>query len=239
MMLSNKKALVTGAGRGIGRAIAIAFAEQGCDVALTARTENELAEVAAHIRALGRVATVLPCDLVDEASIRLMANAALAAHGGCIDILVNNAGYAHFAPFKDLPIDEWRRTLDVNLTGPFVLIQALLPSMIARNSGKIINISSLAGMKAYADQSAYCVSKHGLNGLSAVLAVELRPYNIAVHSVCPGGVKTRLTDEVMPHRDKADWMEPEDIAHACLFLATQHPRATTDLLAVRRFTSTP
>jgi NAD(P)-dependent dehydrogenase (short-subunit alcohol dehydrogenase family) len=238
MLLKDKTALITGAGRGIGRGIALAFAEQGCDLALTSRTESELLETADFVQRMGRRVTIAPCDLSDTRSIQRLATAALEFLGH-IDILVNNAGYAQFKPFKDLSLDEWQLTLDVNVTAPAILIQALLPSMINQGHGKIINISSLAGLKPYAEQSAYVASKYALNGLGAVLALELKQYNIHVHTVCPGGVKTRLTDEAMPQRDKSDWMEPEDIAHACLFLATQHPRATTDVLAIRRFTSSP
>ncbi|MBM3290456.1 MAG: SDR family oxidoreductase, partial [Candidatus Hydrogenedentes bacterium] len=158
---------------------------------------------------------------------------------GQIDILVNNAGYACFKPFAELSVEEWRRTIDVNLTGAFLCTKAVLPSMIAHGGGRIINISSVAGLKPLAEQSAYCASKHGLNGLSKVLAMELRPHNIAVHTICPGGVDTRLAQDAMPGRDKSDWMAPEDIAHACLYLATLSPRATTDEIVVQRFNSVP
>ncbi|MDZ4857956.1 MAG: SDR family oxidoreductase, partial [Candidatus Hydrogenedentes bacterium] len=156
-----------------------------------------------------------------------------------IDILVNNAGYASFKPFIELSLKEWQQTIDVNLTGTFLVTKAVAPSMIARKSGRIINISSVAGLKPLMNQSAYCASKHGLNGLSKVLAMELREYGIGVHAICPGGVDTRLTQEAMPERDKSDWMTPEDIAHACLYLATLSSRATTDELVVRRFDSAP
>jgi NAD(P)-dependent dehydrogenase (short-subunit alcohol dehydrogenase family) len=154
-------------------------------------------------------------------------------------VLVNNAGYAHFTPFEELGLEEWRRTLDVNLTGPFLVTQAFLPGMIARRSGRIINVSSVAGHKGIERQSAYCASKHGLNGLTKVLAMELRPHNIAVHAICPGGVNTRLAHEAMPGRDKANWMSPEDIAQAALYLCALSPQTTIDLLTLRRFDSTP
>lgn len=238
MQLEGKTAIITGAGRGIGRGLALAFAKQGCDVALLARTESELESVAHEIESEGRKAIPISCDVSKCDSVTRAVGKALAALDH-IDILINNAGYAQFKPIKDLSIDEWRRTLDVNLTGPFLMIKAVLPSMIARQSGRIINISSVVGLKPYPEQGAYCASKHGLNGLSGVLAMELQEYNIAVHAVCPGGVKTKLTDEAMPYRDKSDWMMPEDIAHACLYLATLSPRATTDILSIRRFSSTP
>ena len=238
MLLEGKSAFITGGGRGIGRGIAVAFAKQGCDVAIAARTESEVRETTELVRAEGRQALALHCDVADASSIHRAVQETLAGFGA-IDILVNNAGYARFLPFQELTPDEWKRTLDVNLTGPFLCIQAVLPSMMARRSGRIINISSVAGVKPLAHQSAYCASKHGLNGLSKVLAMELREYGIGVHAVCPGGVDTRLAQEAMPDRDKRDWMTPEDIAHACLYLASLSPRAATDEIVVRRFGSLP
>jgi NAD(P)-dependent dehydrogenase (short-subunit alcohol dehydrogenase family) len=236
--LEGKTTLVTGAGRGIGKGIALAFADQGSDVVAVARTVAEVEETAAEVRTRGRKALALSCDVCDPGSVRSVVDAALREFGK-VDILVNNAGYARFEPLKDTSLEEWQRHLDVNLTGPFRCVKAVLPSMMKRREGRIINISSVAGLKPYLNQGAYCASKHGLNGLSTVLAAELREYNIGVHAVCPGAVPTKLTHEVMPERDMSDWMAPEDIAHACLYLATLSPRATTDVLALRRFAGKP
>ncbi len=238
MLLKDKVAFITGGGRGIGRGIALAFAQQGCDVAVAARTEEEVRETAKLIDGEGRKALAIRCDVADPQSVDSAIKETLAAFGQ-IDVLVNNAGYAHFRPFHELSAEEWKKTLDVNLTGPFLCIQAVLPSMMARRSGRIINISSVAGLKPLLHQSAYCASKHGLNGLSKVLAMELREYGIGVHSICPGGVDTQLARDAMPERDKSNWMTPEDIAHACLYLAALSPRATTDEIVVRRFDSVP
>jgi NAD(P)-dependent dehydrogenase (short-subunit alcohol dehydrogenase family) len=238
MLLDGKTALITGAGRGIGRGIALAFAREGCDVALSARSVGELDETARMARALGRRAVVLPCDVSDAEAVARMVDDALDALSW-IDILVNNAGYACFKSFEDLSIEEWERTVAVNLNGPFYVTRALLPSMKARSSGRIINISSVSGLKPIVDQSAYCAAKHGLNGLTKCLALELREYGIGVHAICPGGVDTQLARENMGHRDMSDWMTPEDIAHTALYLATLPPRATTDILHIRRFGSEP
>jgi NAD(P)-dependent dehydrogenase (short-subunit alcohol dehydrogenase family) len=178
------------------------------------------------------------CDVTDPAQVRVMVTSALDTFGA-IDILVNNAGYACFKPFHELALEEWERTLDVNLTGPFLCTQAVLPSMMARRSGRIINISSVAGLKPIVNQSAYCASKFGLNGLTRSLALELRSFGIGVHSICPGGVDTRLTQEAMPDRDKTNWMTPEDIAETCLYLASLSPRAAVDEIMIRRFDSVP
>jgi NAD(P)-dependent dehydrogenase (short-subunit alcohol dehydrogenase family) len=238
MLLGGKCAFVTGAGRGIGKGIAVAFAREGCDVAVAARTEIEIAQTAQEVESLGRRAVASRCDVADAESVRKAVDVALGAFGK-IDILVNNAGYACFKPFTEIDASEWQRSLDVNLTGAFNCIKAVLPSMIADGGGRIINISSVAGLKPIVDQSAYCASKFGLNGLTYVLAMELRRYGIAVHSICPGGVATQLSREAMPGRDKTNWLAPEDIAHAALYLATLSPRAATDEILVRRFDSAP
>ncbi|GMU94270.1 MAG: 2-deoxy-D-gluconate 3-dehydrogenase [Candidatus Hydrogenedentota bacterium] len=238
MLLKGKTALITGAGRGIGQGVALAFARQGCDIAAAARTANEVNATVDAVRRMGRRALALIVDVSKPRDVRGMVDATLETFGR-IDILVNNAGYACFKPFVDLSLEEWQRTIDVNLTGVFLATKAVLPSMISRKTGRIINISSVAGLKPIVEQSAYCASKHGLSGLTKVLAMELREHGIGVHAICPGGVDTRLAQEAMPDRDKSDWMSPEDIAHACLYLAGLSPRATTDEIVVRRFNSAP
>lgn len=236
--LEGKTALITGAGRGIGRGIALAFAREGARIACLSRTEAELSETVRLVIEAGGAARALPCDITDRDAVGEAVRQAEDALGP-VDILVNNAGVALFRPFHELNYEDWRRTLDVNLDGVFHVTQAVLPTMMARRSGRIINISSVAGLKALPKQSAYVASKHALNGLSLTLALELRDYGIAVHAICPGGVTTRLAEEAMPERDKADWMTPEDIAHAALYLATMSPRMATDVLHVRRFGSAP
>lgn len=216
----------------------MAFAREGCAIAGVARTEHEVGETAAAVEAMGRRALALHADVTDRTAVESAVGQTLAAFGQ-VDILVNNAGYAYFKPFHELTPEQWQRTLDVNLTGPFYCIQAVLPSMMARKSGRIINISSVAGLKPLVRQGAYCASKYGLNGLTKVLAMELRPYSIGVHAICPGGVDTRFSHECMPERDKTGWLLPEDVAHAALYLAGLSPRAATDELVVRRFDSVP
>ena len=237
-MLDGKNAIVTGAGRGIGRAIAEAFAEQGCNVAALARSQAEIDETVEHIWRTGRNGVAIVCDVSEPVSVATAFREAEEKLGPT-DILVNNAGVACFKPFAELTLEDWEETVGVNLTGTFLCTQAVLPGMMERRAGKIINISSVSGLKPIAEQSAYCAAKHGVNGLTKTLALELQPYGIGVHAICPGGVVTRLSEEAMPERDKTGWMEPEDIAHAALFLATQHPRATTDIVHIRRFESSP
>lgn len=238
MLLKDQTALITGAGRGIGRAVALALAGQGCSVALVARTRDELAAVAAEVSALNGRALVLPCDVADPGAVQEVVDATLEAFGN-VDILVNNAGYACFKPVWELSLEDWRRSLDVNLTSAFLFCRALMPHMMARRSGRIINMSSVTGLKALPEQGAYCAAKHALNGWTKSLALELRPYNIAVHAVCPGGVDTRFSREAMPHRDKTGWMQPEDIAHTVLHLASLSPRVAMDIVSLRRFAGEP
>lgn len=238
MQLKNEIAFITGGGRGIGRAIARRFAAEGCAVTVAARSADELDGVVREIEAQGGRALAVACDVCDPASVRSAVDTAEARYGA-ITILVNNAGFADFKPFAETTFADWSRTLDVNLNGVFHCIQAVLPGMRAARHGRIINISSVSALKGIPSQSAYCAAKHALNGLTKTLAMELRPDRIGVHAICPGGVQTRLAAEAMPERDQEDWMTPDDIAHAALFLATQSPRAATDLLQVRRFDSTP
>jgi len=238
LLLQGKTALITGAGRGIGRAIAEAFAAQGCHVAALARTQSEIDETVAGLAQHGVKALAHCCDVTDPESVRT-AFAAVDEALGAVDILVNNAGAARFKPFAELTLADWQATMDANLTSTFLCTQAVLPGMIARRSGKIINVSSVSGLKPIAEQSAYCAAKHGVNGLTKTLALELKQYGIGVHAICPGGVVTRLAEDAMPDRDKTGWMLPEDIAHTALYLATQSERATSDIVHIRRFESEP
>ncbi|NLN93651.1 MAG: SDR family oxidoreductase [Candidatus Hydrogenedens sp.] len=234
----DKTALVTGAGRGIGRAVSLALAKAGYTLALTARTEEELLSVAKEIQDSGGEAEIFPADLSKESEINALTDQ-IQSLFPVIDLLVNNAGAAIFKPLWELSIEEWRLSLDTNLTSVFLLTKAFLPVMMERKSGRIINISSVTGLKAIDRQAAYCSAKHGLNGFTKSLALELRPYNIAVHAICPGGVDTRLSREAMPHRDKSNWMTPEDIAQTVLYLVSLSPRAAVDFLSLRRFDSEP
>lgn len=236
--LAGKTAVITGAGRGIGRAIAETFARQGANIVCAARSPRELAETREALEEFGVGVLTVACDLAQHDEILRLVRETREAFGAP-DVLVNNAGYARFSAFAETSLDTWRQTLDVNLTAPYVLTQAFLPGMILRGSGRIINISSVAGLKGIAHQSAYCASKHALNGLTKVLALELNPLGIGVHAICPGGVKTRLADEAMPERAKDDWMSPQDIADAALYVATLSNHTAVDILTLRRSASTP
>ena len=238
MKLQDRVALVTGAGRGIGRAIALALAREGAAVAVTARSVGQLHETVALIHDAGATAIAVPADLRQPAEVRQMVRTVVQALGP-VDILVNNAGVARFAPVVDADPDDWRLMFEVNLLGTFLCTQAVLPAMIERARGWIINISSSAGIKGYPEQSGYCASKHGLLGFAKALALETQPHGVRVHSLCPGAVDT---DMARTHRnidDPADWMQPEEIAAAVVFLASLDGVAMIDNVVVRRYKATP
>lgn len=239
MSLAGKTALITGAGRGIGHAIAETFARNGAAaLILTARSADEIEETRRLAEGHGARAIGVACDLADADAVTRLVETTL-AEIGTPDVVVNNAGYAHFRPFAEVTPEEWGRTFAVNVTAPYLLSRAFVSGMAARGSGRIINVSSVAGLKGIPEQSAYCASKHALNGLTKVLALELNPLGIGVHAICPGGVRTRLADEAMPGREKSDWMEAQDIADAAVYLCGLPPRAAVDFLTLRRTASVP
>lgn len=231
-------ALVTGGGRGIGRAIALALARHGADVAVTARTDSEITCVAEEIAELGGRSICVPADVRREDEIDRVISRVEDEFGG-IDILVNNAGVAIFGPLAEMTRADWNTVIETNVTGTFLFTRAVLPGMKARRSGRIINIASNAGKKPYFNQGAYTASKYAVVGFTKVLAMELREHNILVHCICPGGVETRLTAEAMPDRDRSDFLHPDDVAHAVIFLVTLSPRATVPEIILQRPNADP
>ncbi len=197
MKLENQVALVTGAGRGIGRAIALAFARQGADLALVARTESELEETAGMIRAAGGRALAIAADVSQPADVANAVRHAVDALGP-VNALVNNAGIQPpIGPLVDNDPDEWMRTVAVNLFGPMLCIKAVLPGMIERRQGKIVNLSGGGATGPRPNFSAYAVSKAAVVRLTETVAEEVRPYNIQVNAMAPGAINTRMLDEVL------------------------------------------
>ncbi len=236
--LDGKTALVTGGGRGIGRAIALAIAEEGGDVALASRTQGEIQIVASEVEKLGARGVAVQADISKQTEVEKMLEETLEVFEH-LDVFVNNAGVAIFKPLLELTLEDWDKTMAVNLRGAFLCTQKVAEVMVRQRSGTIITICSSASKKAYPNQTAYVASKHGLLGLTKGLSLELKPYGIKVHAICPGGVDTRLTADARPEADRSGWMQPEDIAHIVLMLLTQSERTTIDEIYIRRYDASP
>ena len=185
---------MTGAGRGIGRAIALDLAAAGANVGLAARTRAEIDAVALEAGASGVKAVALPVDVADPASVRALFRDARAALGD-LDILVNGAGVAPTAPLVKTTDEQWRQAIEVNLSGAFYCLREALPSMTARGWGRVVNIASIAGKTGAPYIAAYAASKHGLLGLTKVAALEVAARGVTVNAVCPGYVDTPMTEE--------------------------------------------
>jgi len=229
--LPGQVAVITGAGRGIGAAIAAKLAALGAIAVLCGRTRDPLESTAAAISKAGGQAKILPCDVTDLRSVEhAAAHVDQTLHR--IDILVNNAGVGGFGgPLHQLAPESWDQVLNTNLRGVYYAIRAFAPMMIRTRSGHIINISSLAGKNALPNGAAYAASKWGLNGLSYSVAEELRTHNIRVSVVCPGSVDTELS----PHagKDKAKMLQPADVAHVVAMLVTQAPQSFVSEVLLR------
>jgi NAD(P)-dependent dehydrogenase (short-subunit alcohol dehydrogenase family) len=231
MSFDDKVVLVTGAGRGIGRAIAEAFAAQGARVAANDVTPVNLDETVARIRATGGMVQDYVADVGAKMPVQGMIEQIMDAWGR-VDILINNAGVEPHAALLDLDEWDWRRTLDVNLTGAFFLIQSAGRVMRAQGGGAIVNIASIAGRAhGLKDRSAYVASKLGLIGLTRAAACELAAYNIRVNAVCPGVIETEMTAALRQNQAMLDkWLEdipqgrlgtPQDVVGLVLFLCSE------------------
>jgi 3-oxoacyl-[acyl-carrier protein] reductase len=241
-VLKDKVAIVTGAGRGAGRAIALALAREGASIVAVARTRADLDRLAEEITAANGICEPLDADITSLANARRIAAQALGRFGR-IDVLINNAGIGGpMSSVEDTPVEEWQRTLDVNLTGPFLCSQAVLPAMKEQRSGHIIMISSGAGKQGYPNMAAYCASKFGLHGLAQSLAAEVSDLNIRVTTLMPGSIaETSFSGQRkgwIP-RPGAKYLRPEDIADAILYLLQQSPSAWTQEMNLWPFKTYP
>lgn len=238
MFLAGRTALVTGGGRGIGRAIAERLAREGAHVIVTGRTDAEIHEVASE---LGGHAVRM--DAADRASVR-EAVAAIRALGQDVDVLVNNAGFAESVPFDRTDDELWDRLLEVNVTSAFALCRAFVPRMIERGFGRVVNVASNAGLVGYGYSVAYCASKHAMVGMTRALAVEIAKTPVTVNAVCPGWTRTRMGEEATAriakktgrseeaaHKALAGmspqqrFCEPEEIAHVVAMLCADSARS--------------
>jgi 3-oxoacyl-[acyl-carrier protein] reductase len=210
--IKGRNALITGAGKGIGKAVTLALAAEGVNVALLARTENDLKQTAAEAKALGVKAVIVTADVADITSVNDAVAKVLLAFGN-IDILINNAGVGVFGKFMELEPEEWERVIKVNLMGVYYATRAVLPGMIAQESGDIINISSTAGLRGAATTSAYSASKFAVIGLTESLMQEVRKHNIRVTALTPSTVATDMAKDLnLTDGDPDKVMQPEDVA---------------------------
>ncbi|TDE06103.1 3-ketoacyl-ACP reductase [Flavobacterium hiemivividum] len=210
--LKNKNALITGAGKGIGKAIAIALAKEGVNVILVARTQSDLDEVAKEVNNLGVKSLTLTADVSDISSVNTAVAAALDKFK-TIDILINNAGIAAFGKILEMEPTAWERIIQVNLMGTYYTTRAVLPNMIERQTGDIINISSTAGLKGNASTSAYSASKFAVLGLTESLMQEVRKHNIRVTALTPSTVATDMAKDLkLTDGNPENVMQAEDVA---------------------------
>lgn len=243
--LEGHRALVTGASRGIGRSIALALAQSGAEVAVTARNTSDLDSLVTDIRAMGRRSLLVPCDVTDPEQVNRMAATAIEGLGN-IDILVNNAGNAESHKFLNHPDELWNRMIAINLTSVYYVTKAFTPTLIEQQRGRIINIASIAARVGERYVAAYTAAKHGVLGLTRALAVELMPYNITVNAICPGFVDTPMTqagiqnimqrtgmseqeakealEKMSPQRRL---IQPDEVAAIAVFLAQDAARGIT------------
>jgi 3-oxoacyl-[acyl-carrier protein] reductase len=232
MDLAGKIALVTGAGRGIGKAIALAFARDGADIVAVSRTKEEIDATAHEAKALGREALAIPADVSRDVDVAMLA-AAVEQRFGRLDVLVNNAALrmihlgkrdSYLIPLEALSIEDWDRTIAVNLRGSFLCAKLFLPLLKKAGAASIINISAGGGKRGMPGRLPYCASKFGLEGLTQSLAAELKSFNIAVNSLSPGAISIltdrEKIDELKKNPDQL-FMRPEIMAAPALFLARQ------------------
>jgi NAD(P)-dependent dehydrogenase (short-subunit alcohol dehydrogenase family) len=222
MELHNKIAVVTGGGRGIGRAIALAYAREGANLVLASRSQEALEETQAMVEAPGQKALVVPTDIRNEDSVRNLAEQAL-SHFGRIDVLVNNSGIAGpTTPLWNIALADWEETFAVNVTGAYLCCKAFLPSMIDQRSGSIIVISSMTGKRPLFGRTPYAASKLALVGIARTLAWEVGPYGIRVNVISPGAVEGERIERVVRNQAAAQGISEDEARHlvASFHLAT-------------------
>lgn len=236
--MSGLTAVVTGAGRGIGRAIAERYAAEGASVVVAARGEADLREVADGIESSGGRAMAVVADITDDAQVTALAERAAEAFGA-VDVLVNNAGIHIAGRFEDIPLEDWQRATDVNVHGTVRVTKAFLPDMLQRESGRVINVASTAGKYGSLFQSPYNATKHAVVGLTRCLALETAQRGVRVNAICPGFVQTGLIDnaaiefgellgisaDAVPdalreHVPIRRFLEPDEIAELAVYLAS-------------------
>jgi len=229
--LSGQVAIVTGAGRGIGHAVASALAREDATVVLAARTRQQLAATAAAVREAGGTALAIPTDVTQDAAVEAMVEQAMAELGR-VDVLVTAAGVAAFGPVAGTKPSDWDGMLAVNLRAVMVTCRAVLPIMIRQRRGTIINIASVAAQRAIPGAAVYTATKAGVVGFSRVLAEELRAEGVRVGVLVPGAVDTPLWDTIPNSPDRGRMLRPEDVARAAVLMASLPPGASLEELTL-------
>lgn len=210
--MTQLRVLVTGGGRGIGRAIALRFAREGARVAVAARTSSELDKVVAEINQAGGLGRAQQVNVADHGSVEAAVYRAVEFTGGALDILVNNAGVFDIKPFAQLDLATWKRHIEVNLNGPYFVTSEALDALMQGERAHIFNVSSVAGKRAFPGEVAYCTTKYGLRGFSDALREDLRSKKIRVSTVYPGATDTAIFKNVPGNWDRSKMNKPEDVA---------------------------
>jgi NAD(P)-dependent dehydrogenase (short-subunit alcohol dehydrogenase family) len=224
-MLRGKVVMITGASQGLGRALALACAQEGANLVLNSRNADSLDPVAQEAEGLGVEVLAIPGDVSRSTHVEMLVSAAVERFGR-IDVLVNNAGLlGPRVPIEEYPEDEWRKVLEANLTGPFLLARAVVPHM--PESGSIINVTSGVSIEGRPRWGAYSVSKFGVEGLTQILAAELEERGIRVNSVDPGGMRTDMRAAAYPDEDPESRITPEENTAVFLYLASDESREVT------------
>jgi len=228
--LAGKGAVVTGAGRGIGAAIARALAHEGARVALAARTAEEVERVAGALRQDGADAWAMRCDVIDQESVRALALAAR-ERMGAVDILINNAGQAASAPLHRITLEDWNRMLAVNATGTFLCTREFLPDMKARGWGRVVNVASISGLEGARYIAHYCAAKHAVVGLTRAAAAEAEGTGVTVNAVCPAYVDTSMTERTLSNVEARTGLSRGEALEAVLETSGQSRLITAEEVA--------
>ncbi len=238
MDFTGKRAVVTGASRGIGRAVAVMLGGAGCEVVVTGRDESKLAETGELVKGAGGEAYIIRCDLCGADDVVGLADE-IKGRWERLDVLVNNAGVTLSAEFERTGVEDWDKLMAVNARAPFILCRDLLGLLRESERGFVINVASVVGVKGYAKQSAYTASKHALRGMSISLANEIRDSNVRVHVICTGGVDTDMVGQVRPDIDKGELIGADEVADSIKFLLSRDGKGVFDELRIRRESSGP
>jgi NAD(P)-dependent dehydrogenase (short-subunit alcohol dehydrogenase family) len=224
-MLRGKVVMITGASRGLGRALALTCAREGANLVINSRSEDSLGTVAGEAEEMGVEVLAIPADVSVRSDVERLVDESV-RHFGRVDVLVNNAGLlGPRVPIEEYPEDEWRRVLDANLTAPFLLSKVIIPHL--PEGGSIVNVTSGVSVEGRAEWGAYSVSKFGMEGLTQILAAELKDRGIRVNSVDPGGMRTEMRAAAYPDEDPMTRITPEENTAVFLYLASDESREVT------------